>query len=37
MREIPKKNYVIMTIIVLVIIVTTILLAQVYNNSFRKT
>lgn len=37
MREIPKKNYAIMTIIVLGIIIVTILLAQIYNNSFRKT
>ena len=37
MREIPKKNYIIMIIIIIGIVISTILLANYYNNHFKKT
>ena len=37
MREIPKKNYIIMLVILVAIVITTITVASVYNNRLRKT
>lgn len=37
MRQIPFKNYIIMSIILITIVITTIFLANIYNNRFKKT
>lgn len=37
MREVPKKNYIIMLIIILSIIIVTIFLSNQYNTRFKRT
>lgn len=37
MREVPKKNYIIMLIIIIAIVLVTIFLSNIYNNRFQKT
>lgn len=37
MRKIPKKNYIIMIVIVLTTVITTIILANVYNRNIKNT
>lgn len=37
MREVPKKNYIIMLIIIISIIIVTIFLSNLYNTRFKKT
>ena len=37
MREVPKKNYIIMLIIIITIVLVTIFLSNIYNNRFQKT
>lgn len=37
MRKIPKKNYLIMAIIVLTVVIVTILFAHIYNKNIKKT
>lgn len=37
MREVPKKNYIIMLVIIISIVIVTIFLSNMYNNRFKKT
>lgn len=37
MREVPKKNYITMFIIIISIVITTVFLAYIYNNRLKKT
>ena len=37
MREVPKKNYIIMLLVIIFVVVITIALANAYNNRVKKT